>query len=173
MATFTTQEIKAHNENTMAEIKALEKPLNAYHLYCQAMREHWNWLADCEKNKYIEKAQAQAVLYEEKKEEILEKAREKKKDSIPAYVARSNHFFTVCPAVPHVALKGHTCIIEIRSPPHPSLGAGTIGPARGMSCLARHAARSARHNAENFGQSTGIVPAQFQERFRKFAYEKP
>ena len=77
MATFTTQEIKAHNDSTKAEIKALSKPLNAYHLYCQAMREHWNWLADCEKNKYIEKAQAQAVLYEEKKEEILEKAREK------------------------------------------------------------------------------------------------
>ena len=53
MATFTTQEIKAHNDSTKAEIKALSKPLNAYHLYCQEMRHRWANLPENEKNKYI------------------------------------------------------------------------------------------------------------------------
>jgi hypothetical protein len=77
MATFTTQEIKAHNMNTKAEIKALSKPLNAYHLYCQDMRHRWANLPEHEKSKYEVQAQQATVLYEEKKEDILEKAREK------------------------------------------------------------------------------------------------
>jgi len=74
MATFTTQEIKAHNMNTKAEIKALSKPLTAYHLYCQDMRQRWANLPAHEKSKYEAQAQEATVLYEEKKEDILEKA---------------------------------------------------------------------------------------------------
>ena len=77
MATFTTQEIKAHNMNTKAEIKALSKPLTAYHLYCQDMRQRWANLPAHEKSKYEAQAQEATVLYEEKKEDILEKAKEK------------------------------------------------------------------------------------------------
>jgi hypothetical protein len=77
MATLTTHEVKAHNENTKAEIKALEKPLNAYHLYCQEMRHRWANLPEHEKNQYQEKAQEATVLYEQKKEDVLEKAKEK------------------------------------------------------------------------------------------------
>ena len=78
MATFTTQEIKAHNDSTKAEIKAsLSKPLNAYHLYCQEMRHRWANLPENEKNKYTEKAQEEMVLYDQKKKKILEKAKEK------------------------------------------------------------------------------------------------
>ena len=77
MATFTTQEIKAHNDSTKAEIKALSKPLNAYHLYCQDMRQRWANLPAHEKSKYEAQAQEATVLYEEKKEAIREKAKEK------------------------------------------------------------------------------------------------
>ena len=54
MAEFTIAQIKEHNDNIKSQIKSLDKPLGAYQLYCQAMREHWNWLADCEKQKYEE-----------------------------------------------------------------------------------------------------------------------
>ncbi len=77
MATFTTQEIKAHNMNTKAEIKALSKPLTAYHLYCQDMRQRWANLPAHEKSKYEAQAQEATVLYEEKKDAIREKAKEK------------------------------------------------------------------------------------------------
>ena len=86
MATFTTQEIKAHNDSTKAEIKALSKPLNAYHLYCQDMRHRWANLPAHEKSKYTEsQAQEATVLYEEKKDAIfwkkLRKRYEKRKFS--------------------------------------------------------------------------------------------
>ena len=75
MATFTTQEIKAHNMNTKAEIKALSKPPNAYQLYCQEMRHRWANFP--EKSKYEAQAQQARALYERKKDEIHKKAEKK------------------------------------------------------------------------------------------------
>jgi hypothetical protein len=77
MANLTYNEVTAHNDNTKSEIKSLEKPLSAYHLYCQAMRQQWTTLPESEKKKYNEKAQQETSLYEQKKKCVLEKAREK------------------------------------------------------------------------------------------------
>lgn len=77
MAEFTIEEIKEHNDNIKSQIKCLNKPLGAYQLYCQAMREMWTNLSDDDKNIYYQKAKNEKNLYEEKKENIQEKAREK------------------------------------------------------------------------------------------------
>ena len=74
MATFTHEEIVNHNAKVKDSIAALPKPLGAYQLYCQAMREYWVNLPENDKNKYIEKARQEKTIYEQKKNEILQNA---------------------------------------------------------------------------------------------------
>lgn len=75
MAEFTIEQIKEHNDNIKSQIKCLDKPLGAYQLYCQAMREMWTNLSGDDKNIYYQKAKYGKIEYEKKKEKIQEKAR--------------------------------------------------------------------------------------------------
>ena len=67
MTTITIEQVIQHNNDTKSKIRKLRKPLSAYQLYCQAMREHWDWLADCERDKYEQQAENEKLLFEKKK----------------------------------------------------------------------------------------------------------
>ncbi len=80
MAAITIEQVIKHNNDTKSKINKLRKPLTAYQLYCQTMREQWEMLCNSEKNKYEKQAENEKLLYDKKKEEILEKAKEKIRD---------------------------------------------------------------------------------------------
>ena len=80
MTTITIEQVIQHNNDTKSKIRKLRKPLGAYQLYCQTMREQWGVLCDSEKNKYEKQAENENLLFEKKKKDILEKAKEKIRD---------------------------------------------------------------------------------------------
>lgn len=69
--------ITEHNDQIKKEISGLAKPLSSYQLYCQAMREQWGNMSEEEKDIFIKKAREEKDNHQEKREDILKKAREK------------------------------------------------------------------------------------------------
>ena len=61
------------------EIKQLVKPLTAYQLYNQKMREDWSSMSDEDKRQFTEKSKVEKVKHEEKKQSIEDSLKEEVK----------------------------------------------------------------------------------------------